>query len=277
MKKIYKLLGLTAVLSSLYTGSAYAELTKEEIANFNKIAKENPELIVDLFSKDRDTFYQVYYQTARDYRELFVSVLQEVDNDLRVEAFMAGWAEDIKTAKNPVIENRPVRGNPNAPITLYAFSDFTCSFCAQGATTVENLISQYPNDIRYVFKSNIVESEYAEMAAMWFLAAYNADEAKGWNFYKSLYANQQVFFSNPESTLKQIANQVGLDAKAIEKDVNKNEKKYMNIINEDRKEAQEYGFEGTPYYLMNDITIRGAVPLNNFVDAYNFVQENNIK
>ena len=35
----------------------------------------------------------------------------------------------------------------------------------------------------------------------------------------------------------------------------------------DAAEAQRLGFVGTPYFLVNDIVVRGALSLENFVDA----------
>ncbi len=278
MNKIFKTLSLSILLLAMSSSIALAEASKAEIDAFNALAKEHPELIVDLFSKDKSTFHEVYYQTARDHRELFVSVFQAVDEQLRAEALMEGWKNDIKTSKVAASEGRPTKGRADAPITLYAFSDFTCSYCANGAANVEELLRLYPNDIRYTFKSNVdLDSPYAVKASLWFLAAYNIDEVKAWNFYRSLYANQSAFFADPDNTLIQIARQIGLNTKDIEKNLDKNEKKYMALIKEDIADAQKLDFIGTPYFLMNDITIRGAVPVTNFVDAYNFVLENNKK
>ena len=38
------------------------------------------------------------------------------------------------------------------------------------------------------------------------------------------------------------------------------------------KEAKELGFAGTPYFLVNNLVVRGAVPLETFIDAVEFAK-----
>ena len=64
----------------------------------------------------------------------------------------------------------------------------------------------------------------------------------------------------------------GLDVKKLEADLRKNSQAIDLIVATDIKEAKELGFAGTPYFLVNNLVVRGAVPLETFIDAVEFAR-----
>ena len=51
------------------------------------------------------------------------------------------------------VAGSPTRGPADAPITIVAFSDFQCPFCAKGAPEIEDAIADFdPDEVRLVFK-----------------------------------------------------------------------------------------------------------------------------
>ena len=50
------------------------------------------------------------------------------------------------------LSRAPVRGQPQAPITIIEFSDLQCPFCARVTPTLQELMKQYPDQVRWVFK-----------------------------------------------------------------------------------------------------------------------------
>ncbi len=249
------------------TANSGTAIKAEEI---KKTLLENPKILQEVLQENKAVLNTLVLEILRDNKELLIDIIEQGVESRRRNQLQSQWEEDIKTKKNVNIKDRPTRGNANAPVTLIAFSDFACTYCAQGAATIENLIQRYPN-IRFIFKQSVSESPAAQNAARWFLAAIEQDEKKGWNFYAALFSNQKEFFANPEEALKKVATQAGLNVKTLEADLKKNYKKYNAIIEEDSAEAKKLGFNGTPYYLMNDAVIAGALPLESFINAYNFV------
>ena len=51
-----------------------------------------------------------------------------------------------------VTEKDHIRGNLNAQITLVEFSDFQCPFCRQFHSTVQQALSEYGDQVRWVYK-----------------------------------------------------------------------------------------------------------------------------
>ncbi len=275
MKK-RQIIKLSALLLGfqLFASPLFAAPTQEEVSNVKQILLEHPEILKEVLAEHKDVVNDVFIEILRDNKILLIDVIQQGADAKRREQLHAQWNEDIKTPKQMKLEGRPTRGNANSPITLVAFSDFACTYCMQAAATIENLLARYPGQIRFVFKQFASDSPAAQEASRWFLAALNQDEVKGWNFYANLFSNQSDFFSDPSGTLQLVASQSGLDVKALENDIKKNQKKYNQIIEEDIADARSLGFTGTPYFLMNDLIIRGAVPMESFIDAYTFAMEN---
>lgn len=55
-------------------------------------------------------------------------------------------------AFDPNPRGGPVKGSPNAPVTIVEFSDFECSHCARAHTYMHDLIERRGDDIRITFK-----------------------------------------------------------------------------------------------------------------------------
>lgn len=213
--------------------------------------REHPEIVLNIL---------------RDNSETVLDVVQQGADQRRRQALLRQWQGDMKTPKEVALEGRPSRGPADAPVTLVAFSDFTCAYCQQAAFTVETLLKRYPDKIRYVYKES-TGTDLGRLAARWFLAASRQDQAKAWRFYALMFDGQQRYVADPQAVLTETAARAGLDPKAIEADLTANGKSYDEIIDADVADAKRLGFSGTPYFLVDNMIIRGAVPLENFIDA----------
>lgn len=56
------------------------------------------------------------------------------------------------SALPPVTEDDYVRGPANARVTIVEYSDFDCPFCNQFHTTMNQIMAEYPNDVRWVYR-----------------------------------------------------------------------------------------------------------------------------
>ena len=70
------------------------------------------------------------------------------------------------------IKDRPFRGAADAPVTIVAYSDFTCPYCQQAAGTMEKVLKENQGKIKYVFKHFPLETTgVARLAAEYHVAA----------------------------------------------------------------------------------------------------------
>lgn len=80
-----------------------------------------------------------------------------------------------------------------------------------------------------------------------------------------MFANRDRLVSDGEDFLKKTAQSLDVDMKRLSRDVRG--KKVSDILAEDQQDAQKLGVEGTPYFLVNNLVVRGALPLDLFKGA----------
>lgn len=217
-----------------------------------KVLREHPELVLDIL---------------RNNSEVVLEIAQQGSNARRRRNLEAQWEQDVKQPKPVRIDGRPVRGNKQARITIVAFSDFTCHYCEAARSTVDSLFVAYPDDVRLVFKSLPSDEKGPSMtASKYFLAIGMQDEAKAWSFYKRMFANrEQLTGKNGIDFIKKSVTELGLDLRKVARDAES--RKVQEMLREDQEDADKYGVEGTPYFLVNNLVLRGAMPLDLFTLA----------
>ena len=249
---------LTALLLAPVSLCAAPPASADLAEQIRTILSQNPDILLNVL---------------REHSEAMLDIVQQGSEERRRQALSRQWESDRQTPKTFKVEGRPVRGPENAPVTLTAFSDFTCAYCQQAAYTVETLLKRYPRQIRFLFKQS-PGSEQSKLASRWFVAASQIDQAKAWKFYALLFDSQSRFASDPLAVLRSTAEKAGLDAKKVEARVASQRKAIDTLIAEDQEDAKRLGFAGTPYFLVDDMVIRGALPLENFVDAVELALKN---
>jgi protein-disulfide isomerase len=79
-----------------------------------------------------------------------------------------------------------VKGNPDASITILIFSDFQCPFCSRYANTLQQVLNQYPEDVKLVFKHfPLGFHQYAQQAAQ--AAECAGTQGKFWEMHDALF------------------------------------------------------------------------------------------
>lgn len=239
------------VLGAWTTGNA-ATISNETLTNaIEKVLRERPDLILDIL---------------RSNSEAVLDIAQQGSNLRRKNNLEAQWKEDMKKPKEVRISGRPALGPSDAKIKLVAFSDFTCHFCEQASKNVDKLLKEYPKDIRLVFKHlPLDEKGPGGTASQYFVAIAQQDEGKAWDFYRAMFDNREKLLAEGEPFIKKTVSEMNLDGKKLQKDLKS--KHVQEILKEDQEDAQKLGVEGTPYFLVNDLVVRGALPLELFKDA----------
>lgn len=235
----------------LLAGTAQAAPAQDAAAQLEALLKEHPELILNVLEQ---------------HSEEVLDIVQQGSDKRRRSVLLRQWESDIKVPKQVALEGRPVGGPDNAPVTIIAFSDFLCSYCHQAAYTVGNLMKRYPGKVRLVFKQ-VPKTEAGRMAGEWFIAAYQTDKAKAWKMYALLFDRQKQVEDNTLAALREIAAESGFDARTLEASVKSKAKEIDAMLAADAADANALGFVGTPYFLVNNMVLRGALPMENFVDA----------
>ncbi len=232
--------------------AASEQITEENLPQMlEKLFQERPDLVIDVLRK---------------HSEAVLDIAQQGSNMRRQRSLEAQWNQEMKTPKPVKVEGRPMLGAKNAKVRIVAFSDFTCHFCQQAAGTVSGIVKEYGKDVSLVFKNlPLDEKGPASIASKYFLAVAQQSEEKAWKFHDALFADRNRLVAEGETFLKNTAQGLGVDMKRLAKDVHS--KKVSDIMEEDQQDAQKLGVEGTPYFLVNDLVVRGALPPDLFKKA----------
>ncbi|OGQ96379.1 MAG: hypothetical protein A2521_09170 [Deltaproteobacteria bacterium RIFOXYD12_FULL_57_12] len=141
--------------------------------------------------------------------------------------------------------NSPIKGKPEAPVTIAVFDDFECPYCAQLVPVLNEVVAKYAGKVKLAFKNHPLPNHKSAMsAAMAALAA--KEQGKFWEFHDALYANYNKL--NAEK-IQEIGQQVGLDLEKFSRD--RKSEKIQQLIEQDLQEAKEIGVRGTPSVFVN--------------------------
>lgn len=247
--KITTILLLPVLLAA--SRASAAAITREEL---KKALEANPDLVLSALTKsDKAKFFG------------FVMESQREGQRAQAEAEAKAEREQLELAfKNPlkpeIGADARVRGSADATITIVEYSDFQCPYCSKGYQNLEQLRKKYGADMRVVFKNKPLDFHPLAMpAAQWFEALYLQSPEKAWAFHDTLFEHQDKLGVD---YYKQLTKDLGLDAAKAAKDAAG--ETVRKKIEADIREANKYGFNGTPGYLINGIPLHGAYPVTAF-------------
>src|SRR5436305_2983376 len=117
-------------------------------------------------------------------------VLRRLPSTIRARQ-IGRTAEDIIDLADDVDpEHDHVRGPDDAPVTLLEYGDFECSYCGQAERVIRELLAEYGDDIRYVWRHLPLNDVHpsAQLAAE--ASEAGATPGKFWAMYDMLLSHQ---------------------------------------------------------------------------------------
>ena len=175
------------------------------------------------------------------------------------------------------LDDDPVKGNPDAPVTIIEFSDFQCPFCSRFFTQTLPLIEEnYINSgkVKLVYRDLPLDSIH-QNARPAHIAAECADEqGKFWEYHDILFINQKQWqglsLAAADKTFKEYAGELGLQTASFDSCLES--PIIAEEVNKDVVEATTYGATGTPSFFIGNekdgfIKLSGAQPFTVFQSA----------
>lgn len=157
----------------------------------------------------------------------------------------------------------PAIGPADAPVTMVEWSDYQCPFCRRAHPTVEQLLTEYKGDIRFVYRDFPLSFHQHAMPAS--EAAHCAlDQGKFWEYHKNLF---EVQGDLSEADLSKRASDVGLDGAAFTACLKS--KKFDGDIQSSMSAGSALGVTGTPAFFINGRMLVGAQPIDKFREVIN--------
>ncbi|KFE67178.1 DsbA family protein [Hyalangium minutum] len=152
----------------------------------------------------------------------------------------------------------PAKGPDNAPITIVEFSDFQCPFCSRAKVTVDEVVKQYGDKVRLVFR-HFPLSFHQDAPKAAEAAACADDQKKFWEYHDKLFANQGAL---KVDDLKKHAADLGLDTARFNECLDSGKK--AELVKKDMSAGEKAGVSGTPAFFINGVVLSGAVPAEEF-------------
>jgi len=163
-------------------------------------------------------------------------------------------------------KDAPFKGGKSAKVVIQEFSDFQCPFCGRVNPTVKQLLEDYKDKIKIVWRNYPLpfhkEAQPAAEAAMEVYAQGGAE--KFWAFHDILFANQRAL---TREDLEKYAEQLGGINMAKFKAALDN-KTHEARVKSDIEAVEKSGARiGTPSFFINGKLLQGAQPVERFKEV----------
>ena len=176
--------------------------------------------------------------------------------------------------RNISIDDDPMKGNPDASISIIEFSDFQCPFCAKfHETTLPQLEQNYisTGKVNFVYRDFPIQSIHPNAIPAALASECADDQGKFWEMHDEIFKNQRIWqdleILQSVALFKQYASNLGLDENAFDSCLDSG--KYLNEITNDLNDGRAYGVTGTPAFFVGNekigfTHISGAQPYSTF-------------
>ncbi len=175
------------------------------------------------------------------------------------------------------LDDDPVKGNPDASVTIVEYSDFQCPFCSRFFQQTLPLLEKNYIDtgkIKFVYKDLPLDILHPNARPAHIAAECADEQGKFWEYHDVLFENQaqwnRLSSVDLSSQLNQYAADLGLQSASFE--VCLNSPDIADEVNGDYLEAVSYGATGTPTFFIGNekdgfIKLVGAQPYAAFQSA----------
>lgn len=223
--------------------------------SLKKTLVENPEILFEVIEKHPDKFLEVVNKAARD--------AQAKARENQAKAESQRLEDEFSNPKKPKIDGEVFLGSADAPITIVEYSDFECPYCSRGYDVVQRVKAEYKGKIKFIYKHLPLDFHPKALpAAKYFEAIALQNTKKAFEFHDTIFENQSQLKSGGDKWMKSIAKSLGINMKKLEKDMKSD--KVKKKIDEHIAEARKFGITGTPGFIINGVTLKGAYPFPEF-------------
>jgi len=174
-------------------------------------------------------------------------IIQPEDVDGKHDALVEGQRVRVK-----IDEQDPFTGAAIPLVTIVEFSDFQCPYCSRLANTLDEVVEEYHQDVKLVFKQfPLPMHPQAEPAARAVLAAHQ--QGKFWPLHDKLFQNQRAL---SDDALESYARGAGLDIERWRKDFGS--EALRQHVREELEVGRALGVGSTPTFYVNGRFFKGA-------------------
>ncbi len=156
------------------------------------------------------------------------------------------------------------KGAASARVTIVEFSDFECGFCAKAESTVHQVMADYGDQVRLVYRDFPLPG-HADAPKAAEATHCAAKQAKYWQMHDLLFANQGALGID---ALKGYAKTLELDPEKFAACLDSGETKPTVVAS--MEAAEKAGVTGTPAFFINGRMLSGAQSYERFKEIIDY-------
>ncbi len=169
-------------------------------------------------------------------------------------AFAGGGGSTADNNSETVDQSKLVRPDSHkigaGSVQVVEFGDYQCPACAAAEPNVQKLKEEMGDKITFVYRNFPLPIHKNAMPAAEAAEAAGA-QGKYWEMHTKLFTTQTEWenLPNPVDKFAEYAKELGLDADRLKKEVEEN--KYVDFINQDKRDGDDVGVSATPTFYVN--------------------------
>ena len=209
-------------------------------AAIRKFYDENRDRIPAEYDNVKDQLAQYLQQQQMQER-----IAALVDRIRKEKGFEVMLPEADAPVFSVATEGYPAKGAADPEVTVVEFADFQCPYCKRATGAVENLLDEYGDRVRVVYRDfPINQSGISREIAEGGVCA--AEQDRFWDYHDLAFERQDSLAADSPAAL---AAEAGLDEEAFAECL-ASDKTEMRVA-ESKAEAIELGVSGTPTFFVN--------------------------
>jgi len=175
------------------------------------------------------------------------SLLQHAVNDGELVVLLSSPKVEV------TVDPARLKGDPNAPVTIVEFSDFSCSYCRKAESTINELLTKYQGKVKLGYRDFPLMQLHPQAQLAAEASRCAAEQSKYWEYHDLLFANSD---KQDRDGLIEDARTLNLDEKQFDACLSSG--RYKPQIDQDILIGARGGIFATPGFFVNGTFVNGA-------------------
>jgi len=157
------------------------------------------------------------------------------------------------------VDSTRLRGDPKAPVTIVEFSDFSCSFCRNSETAINEVLAKYPGKVKLAYRDFPLRQLHPQAQLAAEASRCASEQGKYWEYHDLLFAHPD---HQDRDGLIETARTLKLDDKQFDTCLSSG--RYKPSIDQDIQIGARSGVVATPGFFVNGTFLNGAQSASTF-------------
>jgi protein-disulfide isomerase len=176
---------------------------------------------------------------------------------LRQKAAVKVYLSEPRWPSLANVEGPTVLGTKDSEITIVEFADFECPYCREAQRVLKRILKEYRGEVRLVFRHLPLDSHSHSFEAA--RAAFcAAEQNRFWEYHDGLFGSLALHAAGLEKLARELKLELATFKACMVADYSR------DAITRDKRDANRWGINSTPTFLINGKLVQGAIDFDSF-------------